>query len=1113
MPHCKVGNQEQATLSRRETQVAELFADGKTYKLIARELDIAPGTVRRHLNSIYEKLGVCNKIELSRQLGEVGRRTPTAGTPEPPLALEDEAAPGLDIIPDESEDRRPVTVLAAELRGLLAYGEALDPEELGGQLAGYRQVADEVVARFDGHTSGLIDRSIRVYFGYPQAHEDDAERALRCGLSLIAAIADRSRAAGAPLRLAVGVATGEIVVSPDAARTGPPEAAIFGTAPHLAAHLRDAAADGSLLAAAGTIHLVGHAFAAARHRSCKTVAYVVHAERLAPSRFDARSGAIIAPMVGREPELARLRDLWRRAQAGDGQSVLLTGEAGIGKSRLIRAMIDSLDDEPHQRVCLQCSAYHQDSALWPVKRYLRGAAGFAPEDDSPTLLRKLAGLLTGGPDDLSLLLHLLEIEEADAVDSARLPARARRSRTLDAVLRQLLGLAGRQPLLLIVEDLHWIDPTTSELVASLLDRTATRPALLLLTARPGGALDLPSHRRLACLTVDRLDRGSIESLVRGIAGGRLSAAAVGAVADRSDGVPLHAEELTKTVLATAEAAIPASLRASFMARLDRLTSAREPAQIAACIGREFDHRLLADLVDMPRAAAEAALDRLVEAEIIFRRGNPPDARYWFKHALLRDAAYDSLPRQRRRDIHARIADALRRRRSAAAIVPAEVVAWHLTEAGKLDKAIPFWLEAGRSALATLALREARAQLTTALELSGRLAAGVRRERLELEARIALAGVHFAAKGWPATEVREVLEPAVALSERLGDVRSRMFADWYICLHHFVRCETSDVLARIAAMNDTAGRQDDRSFNVATLCQAACAHVFAGRFDEARGFARQLDAVYDFEQDAKLALVLNRDPMSWTLNWMVFAFMAQGRFSAAAAAVDTQLEIARRLDLPYNTIWALTGGSDALSFMGAIDRHLEQIERARAMALEHAADFALTTICPCHEGIARVLLGDFANGLRILTSGTKAWNDSGGTAQNPMLHTLRAHALAKLGRAAEAIRLLREVISFVETTGHKTWWPEHHRVLGNALLAGSKADWPAAESCYETALVIARRMNAKTYELRAARDLARLRAERGERQQAHDLLAPIYDRFTEGFDTPDLVEAKALLGEL
>lgn len=1110
MPDRKVGNQDQATLSRREVQVAELFADGKTYKLIARDLGIAPATVRRHLNSIYEKLGVRNKIELSRQLQRVVDVTPSAGTP----ALADgDTATGRELVPDPSEDRRSVTVLAAELRGLLAYGETLDPEELGGRLAGYRQVVDEVVTRFDGHTSGLIDRSVRVYFGFPQAHEDDAERALHCGLALIAAIADRSLAAGAPLRLAAGVATGEIVVSRDAACTGPPEAAIVGTAPHLAAHLRDAAADGSLLAAAGTTSLVGHAFALTRHRACDTLAHVVRAERSAPSRFDARSGATLAPVVGRGPELAWLRDHWRRAQAGDGQSVLLIGEAGIGKSRLIRALIESLDGEPHRRVLLQCSPYHQDSALWPIKRHLQRAAGLAPADDGPTMRRKLTELLAEWGDDLPVLLRLLDVDEPDAVDSARLPARARRSRTLDVVLRLLLDLAHRQPLLLILEDLHWIDPTTLELVETVLDRSATRPMLLLLTARPSGALDLPSHRHLERLTVDRLDRGSIERLVRGVAGERLSAAAVGVVAERSDGVPLHAEELTKTVVETGEAAIPAGLRASFMARLDRLASAREPAQIAACIGREFDHRLLADLVDLPRPATEAALDRLVEAEIIFRSGNAPDARYWFKHALLRDAAYDSLPRQRRRDIHARIATALRRRRAGAAVVPAELIAWHLTEAGRLDKAIPFWLEAGRSALAALALSEARAQLTTALELSGRLSAGARRERLELDARIALAGVHFAAKGWPATEVREVLEPAVALSERLDDVKSRMFADWYICLHHFVRCETGEVLARISAMNDTAGRQDDPSFKVAALCQAACSHVFAGRFDEARGFAVQLDAVYDFDRDAKLALVLNREPMCWTLNWMAFAFMAQGHFSAAAAAVDTQQEIARRLDLPYNTIWALTGGSDALSFMGAIDRHLERIERARAMAVEHAADFALTAICPCHEGIARVLLGDFENGYRILTAGTEVWNASGGSAQNPMLHTLRAHALLNLGRAEEAIRLLREVIRFVETTGHKTWWPEHHRALGNALLAAFGADLPAAQSSHETAIVVARRMNAKTYELRATRDLARLLAERGERQRASDLLSPIYGWFTEGFETPDLIEAKALLGQL
>jgi len=1022
--------------------------------------------------------------------------------------------------PAGGAERRQLTLMFVDLVGSTALSGRLDPEELGSVLSAYQKAVAGEIAPFGGHVAKFMGDGVLAYFGWPRAHEGEAERAVRAGLAVVSAVA-RLSGGEAPLACRIGIATGLVVVGELIGEGAAQEQAVVGETPNLAARLQALAKPGQVVVAASTRALLGAGFQldplgehALKGIEGAVAAFAVTGERLLASRFEGRTAGL-QPMVGRDQELALLLERWSHAEAGEGQAVLLLGEAGIGKSRLTRALLDALRSEPHVRIRYQCSPFHTGSAFWPVIQQLSRAANVAADDTADGQLDKLEALLARAGDTTAapLLASLLGLDGSERYGTRDLPPHVERARTLGALVRQLIGLAEGQPVLLVVEDAHWIDPTTLELIAQTLEACATSRLLAVITSRPERQPSLGGHLHVTQLSLNRLGRDGVKAIVAGVGGGRLPRATIDAIIASSDGVPLYAEELTRTVVETGDSTIPPSLHDSLMARLDRLAEVKLVAQTAACIGREFEFSLLADISDDTEVALVDALQALTTAELVFRRGTPPAARYSFKHALVRDAAYESLLKQHRRAIHQRIATSLQRRAGAAMPGQPERVAWHLTEAGDIDAALPYWLAAGRGALARLALKEALGHLETALRLAARLAAGPQRDRHELEARVALAGVHFAAKGWPAIEVRDVLEPAVALSQHCGDIRSRMLAEWYLCLHHFVRCETEAALARIASMSETATATDDPAFQVATYCQGACAHVFAGNFAVADGYAEQLETVYDLERDGKLALVLNHEPKSWALTWMAFALIARGRFGAALAAVESQLAIARALDLPWNSIWALTGGSDALSMAGANDRHLSQIETARELAARHAADFALAAICPCHEGIARVLRGDFAAGYRALTAGTKVWNDSGGSAQNPLLHTLRALALVHLGRAPQAIQLLRQTIEFVERTGHKTWWPEHHRVLGNALMAGADPDIAAATASYETAIDLARAMQALTYELKASHDLARLRAERGERRQAQDLLAPVYGRFTEGFDTPDLQAAKGLIEAL
>ncbi len=670
-------------------------------------------------------------------------------------------------------ERRQLTVLFCDLVGSTALSAKLDPEDMREVIRAYQDACAGVITRFEGFVAKYMGDGVLAYFGYPRAHEDDAERSVRAGLALTEAVAKLATPTDQVLAARIGIATGLVVVGDLIGEGASQEQAVVGDTPNLAARLQGVAAPGQVVIAGATRRLVGERFErvdlgpqSLKGLSTPVEAFAVTGEHEAQSRFEAHRGQLL-PMVGRDQELALLLERWAQAKAGEGQGVLLVAEAGIGKSRISRALLDALADQAHIRIRYQCSPYHTDSALFPVIQQLIHAAGITADDPTDTRLDKLEALLArAGETDVAapLIASLIGLDGAGRYGPLDLTPQAQRARTLGALVTQLLALAAQQPILVVLEDAHWIDATTLELMELCLDRIADARVLILLTSRPDHQPELAGHPHVTRLTLNRLGRAGVEAIVARLGGQDLPKATLEAIIDRTDGVPLYVEELTKAILETGETTVPATLHDSLMARLDHIPEVKEIAQVAACIGREFDFSLLAAIANRAEPDLMATLDQLTSAELIFRRGIPPDARYTFKHALVQDAAYEALLKSTRQRLHDRIALAL----EAAGSSEPELLAQHHTLAGNDERAIACWHEAGLGAARNSANVEAIGHLRKGLEVVAGLPDGPDRDRSELRLQLALTGPLIATAGYSGAGTVEAYQRARSLCHQLGD---------------------------------------------------------------------------------------------------------------------------------------------------------------------------------------------------------------------------------------------------------------------------------------------------------------------------------------------------------
>jgi class 3 adenylate cyclase/predicted ATPase len=1036
----------------------------------------------------------------------------------------------------DSAERRRLTVMFCDLVGSTAISSQLDPEDLREVIAAYHRAVAAVVAQFDGFIAKYMGDGVLVYFGYPRAHEDDAERAVRAGLGVIDAVG-RLDVKSVKLQARVGIATGLVVVGDLIGEGSAQEQSVVGETPNLAARLQSLAEPGAVVIAASTRRLVGDLF---EYRDLgalevKGLAGPVPAsEVLRPSvvasRFEALRGSALSPLIGRDEEIDLLLRRWSRVKAGHGQIVLVSGEAGLGKSRITAELAERLRAEPHLRLRYFCSPYHQDSALYPFIDQLGRASGFARDEPPAAKLEKLETLLAlaAPPDeDVAFLADLMSLPGSERYPLPNLSPQRKKERTLEALIRQLEGLAQQQPVVMVFEDAHWIDPTSRELLDLTVERVRSLPVLLIMTFRPEFQPRWTGQPQVTMLALSRLDRPDRTALVERIAGGKALPDEVAAqIVDRTDGVPLFVEELTKSVLesgllreerdryvldrALPPFAIPTSLHDSLMARLDRLASVRLVAQIGAAIGREFSYTLLHAVSRLPEDELQTALGRLVASELVFQRGTPPDAVYAFKHALVQDAAHGSLLRSSRQQLHAQIAEALETHSPEMMDGQPELLAQHYAEAGLVEKSVAYWGKAGRKSVARSAMAEAAAQLHEGLDQLTLLPDNRQRQRKELEFWSALGAVLLAVKGYAAPETGQAYARARELWERLGSPSEFLHIPFGQSRYHMARGEL-DLARRLDEDLLRLSRQRNDSAELALGHLSSGRNLmFAGRFGSSRSHLKEVLALYDPISHRSLVHQAGIHPQVVSQAYLGVVLFCLGFPNQALAQSNEAIAEARRLAHQPSLASSLEYGTTVLSLVGDNAILGEWIDQLVAVTTEQGFPFwrALGTI---FYGWFKAKNGDVTEGVSLLRSGSTAYRATGAGAWIPYQIALLVRACEIAGQIEEGLSRLDEALQIVERTGERWFAAELNRHKGQLLLRQGHSE--AAEKLYYKALSIAEEQEAKLWELRAAASLARLRRDQDRHAEARDLLAPVYGWFTEGFDTPDLKEAKALLNEL
>jgi class 3 adenylate cyclase/predicted ATPase len=1031
------------------------------------------------------------------------------------------AAPRDAATPADAE-RRQLTVMFCDLVGSTELSSRLDPEDLREVIAAYHRAVAETVARFDGFVAKYMGDGVLVYFGYPQAHEDDAERAVRAGLGVIDGVGLLD-VKSVELQARVGIATGLVVVGDLIGEGAAKEQTVVGETPNLAARLQASAAPGAVVIAPATRRLVGDLF---EYRDLgavdvKGIAAPVAASQVlrlsdVASRFEALRGSALSPLIGRDEEIDLLLRRWARANAGDGQIVLISGEPGIGKSRLTAALIERLHAEPHLRLRYFCSPYHQDSALFPFIDQLGRASKFAHDDPPVAKLGKLEILLSGAApadEDVPLIADLMSLPASERHPLPNLSPQRKKERTLEALIRQLEGLARQQPVVMVFEDAHWIDPTSRELLDLTVEHVRSLPVLLIVTFRSEFQPPWTGQPQVTMLTLNRLDLRDRTALIEQIAGGKaLPDEVVAQIVDRTDGVPLFVEELTKSVLESGVSlvGIPTTLHDSLMARLDRLASVRLVAQIGAAIGREFSYQLLHAVSRLSDDELQAALGRLTGSELVFQRGTAPDAVYTFKHALVQDAAHSSMLRSTRQQLHAQIAEALETHSPELMDTQPERFAQHYEQAGLAEKSVTYWGKAGRRSAARSAMAEAAAQLQKALDQLALLPDSLERQRQELELRSSQGAVLFVVKGHGAPETGHAYARARELWEQLGSPSEFLRVPYGQARYHVVRGEfdlalhlDEDLLRLSRQRNDSAGL-------VLAHYSSARNLMFAGRFGLSWTHLEEVFSVYDRISQRSLISQAGDDPYVAAGGISALVVCCLGYPDRALARSKAAIDEAWRLAHPATSGSVLALGNMLVSLLGDDAALNERAEQLVAIAAEQSFPWwgAQGAI---YLGWSKAKGGDVVEGISLLRRGLSAHRATGAELWTPHHITRLAMACEIAGEFEEASFLLDEALKIVERTGERWFEAELNRNKGQLLLRQGHTE--AGEGLYCKALSIAREQEAKLWELRAAMSLAQLRRDRGRRAEARDLLAPVYGWFTEGFDTPDLKEAKALLDEL
>jgi len=1016
-----------------------------------------------------------------------------------------------------------------------ALSTRLDPEDLREVIGSYHKCVSDIVGRLEGFVARYMGDGILICFGYPQAQEHDAERAVRAGLEVVTAVASLKAGSGTDLQCRIGIATGLVVVGDLVGRGEAQERGIVGETPNLAARLQALAGPGDVVIAQTTLRLVGNLFDVRDlgNVEVKGIAAPVQAwqalrSSAAESRFEALHLTALTPLVGREEELELLLRRWERAKSGDGQVVLLSGEPGIGKSRLTIALQERLQNEPHTRVRHFCSPHHSENALHPIISQLQRAVDLERGDTPEISLKKLEALLAPASpsnDDVQLLAGLLSIPISGDQALLHLTPQRRREKTFEALLRQLDCLARRQVMLIVYEDAHWIDPTSRDLLDLTIERARRLPVLLIVTFRPEFQPPWIGQPHVTMVVLNRLGRREGAALVEGIVGNKeLSRNIVEEIVERTDGVPLFVEELTKAVIeaggqndrgviaATPQLtlAVPATLHASLMARLDRLgASSKEVAQIGAAIGREFSYDVLAAVARRTDTELQSALARLTDAGLVFQRGTPPDALFLFKHILVQDVAYGMLLRSERQALHTRIVEVLEGSFPQLSESEPALLARHSAEAGLMEKAADYFGRAGKQAIARSAMTEAVAMVRKALTLIAELPDDAARWRRELALQSALGVALIAVKGYSATEVGEVYNHARVLCDQLNDVEQLIRVASGQVSFHIVRAEMM-AARRIAEsflhVAETAGTPEAK-FTAHQLMGMSLFHQ--GQFIAARTHLETAALEYTaclqaVDVPKRWSGADPRIPGIAVPSWIAVTLCLLGRYGEARVQCELALTEARRSRRLHWLAFAL--GANGWLYQLLREDAERLIDELALVSKEQGFPYwaAMATL---FRAAAAARCGEQAQARALFQEGVTAHRALGVASMMPSWAAQVALVLAP----DDAEVLLAEQLYRIEATDERWCEAEVRRVRGE--VAWRRGDLVAAQAHLTEALALARRQQARHWELRTATTLAHLWCDQGQRREARDLLAPVHGWFTDALDTPDLKAAKVLLDTL
>jgi len=1090
------------------------------------------GVLRDLTDQDLKELGVLlgHRRKLLRAIAEMDGAAPKE--PLPP--------PAAERAPQGSAERRQLTVMFCDLVGSTAISARLDPEDMREVILAYQSAGAGVMRAYDGFVAKFMGDGILGYFGYPRAHEDDAERAVRAGLDIVAAVTGLKTRAPAPLKVRIGIATGLVVVGDLIGDGASQEQAVVGDTPNLAARLQYLAEPGTVVVAASTRRLLGDLFDL-RDLGRKEVrgipepvaAWAVDGISSSESRFESVRSNRMTGFVGREEEIGLLLGLQKRAWRGEGQIVLLSGEAGIGKSRIAAALGERIVAEPHTRVRYQCSPYHTNSALYPFIAQLEWAARFKPDDTPEQRLDKLEAALVPGSEVATvapLLAALLSIPSEGRYPPLTLSPTEQRRETFTALLDQLESLAGQSPLLWLFEDAHWADATSRELIDLAVDRMRRLPVLAIITFRPEFEPPWIGQPNVSTLALGRLDRSDVQSMVARVTGGRaMPAEVMEQIVVKTDGNPLFVEELTKTVMEAGilvehadgyrldgplrSLAIPATLHDSLMARLDYLAPIKEIAQVGAAIGREFSFALLGAVVARDETALKSALAQLEHAELVFRRGEPPEAVYTFKHALVQDAAYESLLRSRRQVLHLRIAEALRDRFGGVAAVQPEVVAHHFTQAGADEAAADWWGKAGELALRRSAHEEALAHLEKALGLAIGLAEGSAQRRLQLRLELTRGNALIAARGHHAEETTAAFARALEIAHGIEEAPDRFSAYYGLCVGSFSRGELA--AARLAAEAFLRGiEQWPRS------PEAGVAHrVYGmtcwiqGDFAEARTHLEQAIAIYDPRRDRELAFRFGYDTGTIAKASLAVALLPLGEVDRARVCIEEAIVMGGQSGHVPTICYTffISAAFEAMrhdaSRVAAHTGALMTLSREHGLPSWTLAGTVLHRWGRWRSGDGEITAADINESLAFIRKNV------GYHFLQPLGAALAAEAEVHEGRLDAALSALDEQLLETERTGQRWYDAELYRLRGDLLLARDPADAKAAETAFMGAIETAHSQQARTFELRAALALARLYDTTGRNGAARELLTPALAGFVEDPDLPEIEQASRLLASL